>query len=155
MNESLDRAWADAQAALPPNWTMRELYQLPSDQLWLASAAVVRQDEAPAEQTEGFGDTPVEALQSLAANLAKRSGKSGFRHGMEEDRLARAWSDAERELPAGWTIRELYRLRAEIWLAAATLHGSTAQPGDNAEGLGPQPHEALLALAASLRMKRG
>jgi hypothetical protein len=68
--------------------------------------------------------------------------------------LADAWALAEAELPEGWAI---YHLRGEwgdvdpasSWIASAG--GGPARDYAYAEGFGPTPDLALLALARSLR----
>jgi len=151
----LDRAWAEAESALPDDWSVRELYRLPSDEMWLATAAFNRSDEGPADSVEGFGRTPQHALRVLASNLTRRTGKSRpIELPDAEHSLAAAWAEAERELPEDWTIREVYRLRSGIWMAGATMKGSMSAPGNHGEAFGPLPYAALLALAAELRLKQ-
>lgn len=150
---AIDTAWAEAEAALPPEWRIRELYHLPGGERWLARAALERREELPAEFAEGVGGTPEEALRSLAAALSARSGRGGDGRASSEP-IDQAWAEVERQLPPGWTIRELYNMRSEVWVAAATLIGSLEQPGDHAEAFGATPAGALLGLSVELGMKR-
>ena len=155
MNGPLDRAWAEAEAALPHGWVIRELYRMPGGDEWLASAALERAGEAPPGFAEGFGNTPADALHALARTLGRGAASAGSAATQPEESLDPAWNEAEARLPRGWTIRELYRMRAEIWAAAATLLHSTEQPGDHAEAIGATPAAALRALALQLQLKPG
>lgn len=61
--DSLDRAWRDAEAALPEGWRMRDLGR-DGDEGWLARA-----HRPYVRGHVGFGATPAAALRSLAAKL--------------------------------------------------------------------------------------
>ena len=149
---AIDSAWARAQAALPDGWTIRELYQLPTARTWLARAAMDRTPDTPPRFSEGFGTTPDDALESLARELGKRGGR-GSAVTEPDGSIDDAWRQVHEHLPEGWTIRELYRLRSEIWAAAATVEGSMEQPGDHAEAFGATPAAALQALSLQLQLK--
>ena len=72
--DSLDAAWAEAEAALPEGWAV-DMLKLLSNRTWVAWAShhVLTR---PWEQRnrEGVGPTPAAALRALAARLSEGSG---------------------------------------------------------------------------------
>jgi hypothetical protein len=155
---AIDAAWRRVSAALPVGWELTDLYQLPSDRAWMAGASKQRLRVEADERREAFGLTPVEALEALAAAVQLLGGPR--RDDGDADlepfgpSIDEAWAEALRDLPAGWTIRHLYRPPAtELWMAMATLERSTKQPGDHAEAFGRTPAAALRALGVTLGLK--
>ena len=159
MTDRIAKAWTHAAACLPEDWLITDLYQLPSDHAWLAGAARQRIRVEADEREEGFGRTPGEALTALATKLSAREDAGGGAPRDEgpaavDREIDIAWADAESALLEGWTIRQLYRSPVtKIWMASATVEGSTEQPGNHSEACGSTPTDALRALAVTLRMK--
>lgn len=72
--DSLDAAWAEAEAALPKHWRLAISPYYPSG--WEAYAYDIRRTPSSGKGKHGsgacYGDTPAAALRALAANLRER-----------------------------------------------------------------------------------
>ena len=72
--DSLDAAWAAAEAALPEGWRMQAVYWFVDDSEWVAVAYGPAPEPVDADQAaiRHGGDTPTAALTSLADALEAR-----------------------------------------------------------------------------------
>jgi hypothetical protein len=71
--DSLDSAWAEAEAALPEGWRLDEITWDNGRAEWVATAALYEAeypaDAGYSDYMTGWSETPAAALQSLAAKL--------------------------------------------------------------------------------------
>lgn len=73
---TLDKAWDEAEAALPDGWSLGMLWGTTASERWGAMACPW--PPKPNDSHEfGGGDTPIAALRQLAGRLAERDQKTG------------------------------------------------------------------------------
>jgi hypothetical protein len=72
--DSLDAAWADAEAALPEGWRIKSL-SMDAPPAWQAWAGATPEEAPGVDEWEAeTGSTPAAALRALAERLRERAG---------------------------------------------------------------------------------
>lgn len=71
--DSLDAAWAEAEAALPEGWSFRLEHEAP-EHFWAQASTNWRFDDPDETLPACEGPTPAAALRALAAKLRERAG---------------------------------------------------------------------------------